>query len=185
MFRTKTKTMRKLFVVCFWLMIAQSSFAQETVDGISQLSQDRHSVQMMYNISIPKEDLLLEQKTDAWFGRAILMGTLKGEHSTATFKHGDKHLRICPQANSIDEIRLIQFDVKKGNRVAKLSTLKLKRETDIKDSKIQKGVTVPYKKLNDNFIELDCSGLDKGEYGVITIVDKYYFADYAFTFSIQ
>lgn len=177
--------MKKLLGICLCLMIDQFSFAQETVDSISRLNQDRHSVQMMYNLSIPKEELLLEQKTDAWLGRAILMGVLKGEHSTATFHHGDRHLRICPQAQSIDEIRLIKFDVKKGDRVAKLSTLKLKRETDIKNSKINEGVTVPYKKLNENFIELDCSGLDKGEYGVVTIVDKYYFANYAFTFSIQ
>jgi hypothetical protein len=177
--------MKKLLSICFCLLFCPFSFAQETVDSISQLNQDRHSVQMMYNQSIPKEELLLEQKTDVWFGRAILMGTLKGEHSTATFKHGDKYIRICPQACSIDEIRLIKFDVKKGNRVAKLSTLKLKQEMDIKDSKINKGVTVPYKKLNENFIELDCSRLDKGEYGVVTIVDNYYFADYAFTFSIQ
>ncbi|MBR4388694.1 MAG: hypothetical protein IKT00_05910 [Prevotella sp.] len=177
--------MRKLFSICFCLMIGQFSFAQETIDSISQLNQDRHAVQMMYNQSIAQEELLLEQKTDPWFGRAILMGVLKGEHSTTTFQQGDKYLRICPQAQSIDEIRLIKFDVKKGNRVAKLSTVKIKQEIDLKDSKMNKGVTVPYKKLNDNFIELDCSGLNKGEYGVVTIVNNYYFANYAFTFSIQ
>ena len=78
--------MKKLLSICFCLLFCPFSFAQETVDSISQLNQDRHSVQMMYNQSIPKEELLLEQKTDVWFGRAILMGTLKGEHSTATFK---------------------------------------------------------------------------------------------------
>lgn len=177
-----------LYVIVGLCLIApQLSSAQVIADNVSLLEQDRHSVNVMYNQTIPKEELSLEQKNDVWWGRFILMGVLKGEHSSFVINHGDKSFKVCPQASSIDEIRLIKFDVKDGNRVAKLSSLKMKKDIekeDIKDSKINEGIKVPYKKLNENYIELDCGNLKKGEYGIVIIVNKYYFANYAFTFSI-